>query len=128
MIGNSQADASGAEARGYAEGKRDGQDTGFAAGRAEGTKTGLKRGQAQGRKAGFADGRERGVDEGRRAGYASGFGEGRSTALGGLSPGWYVVRVGQDENGPVIASSASVAPDAGECYTVSGATVLSGPC
>jgi serine/threonine-protein kinase len=133
MIGGSQADASGAEERGFVAGQRDGRQSGFADGKreglAQGTKAGRKEGQAKGRKAGFADGKEAGVEEGRQAGYASGFAEGRSTALGGMSPGsWYVVRVGRDENGPVVSGSTAVSPDASECYAVSGDTVLSGPC
>jgi serine/threonine-protein kinase len=133
LIGSSQADASGAEARGYETGQQAGRQAGFADGKreglAQGTKAGRKEGQAQGRKAGFAAGKRQGLDEGRQSGYASGFDEGRSSALGGMSPGsWYIVRVGQDENGPVVSGSTPVAPDAGECYAVSGETVLSGPC
>jgi tRNA A-37 threonylcarbamoyl transferase component Bud32 len=131
-LGHSQADPSGAEERGYAEGERAGRQAGFDAGRAEGVaagkKVGLRLGKQQGRKAGFAQGRKRGADEGREEGYAEGVSEGRSAALGGLGPGWYVVQVGEDDAGPVVAGSSPVTPDAGQCYTVSGATVLSGPC
>jgi tRNA A-37 threonylcarbamoyl transferase component Bud32 len=133
MLGSSQADASGAQERGFAEGERAGRQAGFADGKreglAQGTAAGRKTGQAQGRKAGFADGKKAGIDEGRESGYASGFGDGRSSALGGIAPGsWYIVRVGSDENGPVVSGSTRIAPDGGECYAVSGDTVLSGPC
>jgi hypothetical protein len=131
IIGSSQADASGAEARGYAQGEETGQKTGFAAGKREGLKqgraTGLKAGEAQGRKAGLKQGVEKGEERGRAAGYASGYAEGRSSALGGLSPGgWYVLRIGSDESGPVVSGAQPVA--AGACYALNGDSVLSGPC
>jgi hypothetical protein len=131
IIGSSQADASGAEARGYEQGQESGQKAGFAAGKREGLEqgraSGVKTGKAQGRKAGFADGREKGEEEGRAAGYSSGYAEGRSTALGGLAAGgWYVLRVGSDANGPVVAGATPVAP--GACYTLTGGSVMSGPC
>ncbi len=89
IIGSSQADASGAEARGYEQGKESGQKAGFAAGKREGLEqgraAGVKTGRAQGRKTGFAAGRNKGEEEGRASGYASGYAEGRSTALGGLA-------------------------------------------
>ena len=91
IIGSSQADASGAEARGYAQGEETGEKAGFAAGKREGLEqgraAGLKIGTAKGRKAGLKEGTEKGEEQGRAAGYASGYGEGRATALGGLSPG-----------------------------------------
>jgi len=132
-LGHSQADPSGAEARGYADGERAGRNAGFDAGRADGLadgkRIGLREGKREGRKTGYAAGRKKGADEGREAGYSDGVSDGRAAALGGLAPGaWYVVRVGEDEVGPVVAGSTPVTPDAGQCYTVSGATVLSGPC
>ena len=90
-LGNSNADAGGAEARGYAagetaglqEGKVQGRTIGFRAGKKEGLEQGRKEGRAQGR----AQGRKAGEQAGREAGYSSGYAEGRSTALSGLSPG-----------------------------------------
>jgi hypothetical protein len=128
-LGRSQADATGAEARGYADGRQAGFGAGRADGLADGKRIGLREGTREGRRAGFAAGRKRGAVEGREEGYASGVSDGRVAALGGLDPGaWYVVRVGEDEVGPVVAGSSPVTPDAGQCYTVSGQTVLSGPC
>jgi serine/threonine-protein kinase len=133
LLGSSSADASGAEARGFAAGSRDGQAVGFArgqakgqiAGKAEGLKTGLARGRVQG----AAAGRKAGFAEGRKDGAASGAAEGRAAALRGLAPGsWYIVRVGSDDVGPVVSSSTPVSTDATQCYTVSGSRVLSGPC
>ncbi|HSJ72776.1 MAG TPA: hypothetical protein VK904_00540, partial [Miltoncostaeaceae bacterium] len=131
IIGSSQADASGAEARGYEQGQESGRKAGFAAGKREGLQqgraAGIKTGKAQGRKAGFAAGRNKGEEEGRASGYSSGYAEGRSTALGGLSPGgWYVLQVGSDGNGPVVSGATPVAR--GSCYALNGDTVLSGPC
>jgi tRNA A-37 threonylcarbamoyl transferase component Bud32 len=131
IIGSSQADASGAEARGYAQGEETGEKAGFAAGKREGLEqgraAGLKIGTAKGRKAGLKEGTEKGEEQGRAAGYASGYGEGRATALGGLSPGgWYVLRIGSDGNGPVASGATAVAP--GACYALNGDSVLSGPC
>jgi tRNA A-37 threonylcarbamoyl transferase component Bud32 len=131
IIGSSQADASGAEARGYAQGEETGQKTGFAAGKREGLEqgraTGVKVGVARGRKAGLAQGVEKGEERGRAAGYASGYAEGRASALGGLSPGgWYVLRIGSDESGPVVSGAQPVS--AGACYALNGDSVLSGPC
>ena len=131
IIGSSQADASGAEERGYAEGAQTGKQAGFAAGKREGMKqgraAGVKAGRATGRKAGFALGREKGEEDGRAAGYSSGYAEGRSSALGGLSPGsWYVLQVGSDESGPVVSGATPVAR--GACYALNGDSVLSGPC
>src|SRR5262245_8903907 len=131
IIGSSQADASGAEARGYEQGQESGQKAGFAAGRraglAQGRTAGIKVGKTQGRKAGFTAGRDKGEEEGRASGYSSGYAEGRATALGGLaSGGWYVLRIGSDANGPVVSGATPVAP--GSCYALNGGTVLSGPC
>jgi hypothetical protein len=131
LIGSSQADASGAQARGYEEGQQTGQKTGFVAGKREGLSqgraVGMKAGKAQGRKAGLAEGKEAGEEAGRAAGYSSGYAQGRSSALGGLaSGGWYVVRVGSDGNGPVVSGATPVA--AGACYALNGGRVLSGPC
>ncbi len=131
IIGSSQADASGAEARGYAEGAESGQRTGFVAGKREGLEqgraAGLKAGQVQGRKAGIKEGSERGEERGRAAGYSSGYGDGRASALSGLTAGgWYVVRVSTDANGPVATGATAVAP--GACYALTGDSVLSGPC
>ena len=131
IIGSSQADASGAEERGYAEGAQTGKQAGFAAGKREGMKqgraAGVKAGRATGRKAGFALGREKGEEDGRAAGYSSGYAEGRSSALGGLAPGsWYVLQVGSDESGPVVSGATPVAR--GACYALNGDSVLSGPC
>ena len=132
-LGNSNADAGGAEARGYAagetaglqEGKVQGRTIGFRAGKKEGLEQGRKEGRAQGR----AQGRKAGEQAGREAGYSSGYAEGRSTALSGLSPGsWYIVRVGSDESGATIASSQGVPNDASTCFAVSGDTLLSGGC
>jgi hypothetical protein len=132
-LGNSNADAGGAEARGYAagetaglqEGKVQGRAIGFRAGKKEGLEQGRKEGRAQGR----AQGRKAGEQAGREAGYSSGYAEGRSTALSGLSPGsWYIVRVGSDESGATIASSQGVPNDASTCFAVSGDTLLSGGC
>jgi hypothetical protein len=132
-LGNSNADAGGAEARGYAagetaglqEGKVQGRTIGFRAGKKEGLEQGRKEGRAEGR----AQGRKAGEQAGREAGYSSGYAEGRSTALSGLSPGsWYIVRVGSDESGATIASSQGVPNDASTCFAVSGDTLLSGGC
>ncbi|MEQ8832954.1 MAG: protein kinase [Miltoncostaeaceae bacterium] len=141
MWGSASADTSGAQERGYAEGRRVGLDAGFARGRAQGVRegraagrrSGLEDGRLQGRRTGLAEGREQGRDEGREEGLAEGraegVAEGRSTALGALSPGaWYVVFVGSDADGPQIGNSTQVSPDSGECYTVSGGTVFSGAC
>ena len=131
IIGSSQADASGAEARGYEQGQEAGQKAGFAAGKREGVEqgraAGMKAGKAEGRKTGFAAGRAKGEDEGREAGYSSGYAEGRTTALGGLTPGgWYVLQIGSDANGAVVSGATPVAP--GSCYALNGDSVLSGPC
>jgi tRNA A-37 threonylcarbamoyl transferase component Bud32 len=131
IIGSSQADASGAEARGYEQGRESGQKAGFAAGKREGLEqgraAGIRTGRAQGRKTGFAAGRNTGEEEGRASGYASGYAEGRSTALGGLAAGgWYVLRIGSDENGPVVSGATPLAP--GSCYALNGGSVMSGPC
>jgi hypothetical protein len=133
MLGNSHADASGAEARGFDAGVAKGRETGFAAGEAtgrrEGKKEGLEQGAARGRAAGLAAGRRQGEEAGRAAGYASGLGDGRSQALNGLAPGsWYIVRVGSDETGAVVSASRPVVTDASQCYAVSGDTVLAGNC
>ena len=133
MLGSSSADASGAEARGFEAGKTAGVAQGRGDGKREGleqgTASGFKAGRAEGRKVGLAAGKSAGIEEGRAAGYSSGVSEGRSAALSGLSPGsWYIVRVGQDEGGTLVTSSSPVSSDASECYTVSGGTVLSGPC
>ena len=131
IIGSSQADASGAEARGYEQGQEAGQKAGFAAGKREGVEqgraAGMKAGKAEGRKTGFAAGRAKGEEEGREAGYSSGYAEGRTTALGGLTPGgWYVLQIGSDANGAVVSGATPVAP--GSCYALNGDSVLSGPC
>jgi tRNA A-37 threonylcarbamoyl transferase component Bud32 len=131
IIGSSQADASGAEARGFAEGEESGQQAGFAAGKREGLEqgraAGLRTGRVQGRKTGFAVGRKRGEAEGREAGYSSGYADGRSAALGGLAPGsWYVLQIGSDESGPVVSGATPVTR--GACYALNGDSVLSGPC
>ena len=127
IIGSSQADASGAEARGYAQGEETGQKSGFAAGRREGLKQGRAAGVKVGRKAGIKQGVETGEERGREAGYSSGYGDGRAAALGGLTPGgWYVLQVGADESGPVVSGAQPVA--AGACYALNGDSVLSGPC
>lgn len=133
IVGNGHADASGAEARGFEAGLQEGRQNGYAAGEAEGRRAGklegLKQGQARGRAAGLKAGRAQGEEEGRAAGYASGLGDGREQALGGLSPGsWYIVRIGSDEAGAVVADSRPVASDASQCYAVSGGTVLAGEC
>ena len=131
IIGSSQPDASGAEARGYEQGQEAGQKAGFAAGKREGVEkgraAGVKAGKAEGRKTGFAAGRAKGEEEGREAGYSSGYAEGRTTALGGLTPGgWYVLQIGSDANGAVVSGATPVAP--GSCYALNGDSVLSGPC
>jgi hypothetical protein len=127
IIGSSQADASGAEARGYAEGTETGQKAGFAAGKREGLKQGRAAGVKAGRKAGIKQGVETGEERGREAGYSSGYGDGRASALGGLTPGgWYVLRVGADQGGPVVSGAQPVT--AGACYALNGDSVLSGPC
>lgn len=133
MLGSSSADASGAEARGFEAGRSAGVAEGRRAGKREGIEqgrqAGIKEGRTEGRKLGVAAGKKAGIEEGRAAGYSSGVSDGRSAALGGLSPGsWYIVRVGQDEGGSLVTSSSPVSSDASECYTVSGGTVLSGPC
>lgn len=137
LLGSSNADTSGAQERGYSEGQAAGRDAGFAAGRrqgvkegrAAGRKTGLAEGRKQGRADGLEEGREAGYSEGRDAGYASGVAEGRSTALGALSPGnWYVVWIGSDANGAQIGNSTAMSPDSGVCYTINGGTVYSGAC
>ena len=136
-LGNSNADASGAEARGYengqaaglAVGKKEGQKQGRTIGFVAGKKAGEKEGTAQGRKVGFTAGKKAGIEEGTQAGYSSGVTAGRSTALNGLSPGsWYIVRVGSDESGAVVSQSQGVPNDASTCFAVSGDTVLSGSC
>ena len=133
LIGTSSADASGAEARGFQEGASQGQQSGFTDGRAQGRVEGRKAGKAEGLKQGRAEGRrtgtKQGLEQGREEGRAAGVAEGRSAALAGLTPGgWYILRVGSDDAGPVVSSPTSISTDASECYTVSGGTVLSGPC
>jgi serine/threonine-protein kinase len=133
VVGHSQADASGAEARGYAAGQRAGVQAGFADGKTQGQRLGkregLRQGLEKGQKAGFAAGKKQGVEEGRQTGYGEGVTAGRSSAFGGLSPGgWYVVRLGQDDSGPLVSASSPVQPDAGQCYTVVGDRILSGSC
>ncbi len=133
MLGANSADASGAEARGFEAGKIEGQQTGFEAGRkkgqADGKREGLAQGRKEGQKAGRAAGLRVGREQGEAEGLASGVAQGRSTALSGLSPGsWYIVRVGSDDAGAVVSSSTPVAPDASQCYAVSGETVLTGSC
>ena len=133
MLGSNSADASGAEARGFEAGKIEGQQNGFEAGRKEGRaagkREGLAQGRKEGRKAGVTVGLRQGREQGEAEGLASGVAQGRSTALSGLSPGsWYIVRVGSDDAGAVVSSSTPVAPDASQCYAVSGETVLTGSC
>ena len=133
LIGTSSADASGAEARGFQEGASQGKQSGFTEGRAQGRVEGRVAGKAEGLKQGRAEGRKtgktQGLEQGREEGRAAGVAEGRSAALAGLSPGgWYILRVGSDDAGPVVSSPTSISTDASECYTVSGGTVLSGPC
>jgi tRNA A-37 threonylcarbamoyl transferase component Bud32 len=133
LIGTSSADASGAEARGFQEGASQGQQSGFTDGRAQGRVEGRVAGKAEGLKQGRAEGRKtgktEGLEQGRAEGRAAGVAEGRSAALAGLSPGgWYILRVGSDDAGPVVSSPTSISTDASQCYTVSGGTVLSGPC
>ena len=133
LIGSSSADASGAEARGFQEGASQGKQSGFTEGRAQGRVEGRRAGKAEGLKQGRADGlktgKAQGITEGRTEGRAAGIAEGRSAALAGLTPGgWYVVRVGSDDAGPVVSSPTAISTDASQCYTVSGGTVLSGPC
>jgi tRNA A-37 threonylcarbamoyl transferase component Bud32 len=133
LIGTSSADASGAEARGFQEGASQGKQSGFTDGRAQGRVEGRKAGKAEGLKQGRADGlktgKAQGLAQGRTEGRAAGVTEGRSAALAGLSPGgWYILRVGSDDAGPVVSSPTSISTDASQCYTVSGGTVLSGPC
>jgi len=137
IAGSSSADTSGAQERGFADGRSAGLDTGFARGRAAGVKEGrtagrkqgLQQGRKQGKEAGLKEGQEAGYASGRDDGYAAGASDGRSTALNGLSPGsWYVVWVGSDANGAQVGNSTPVSPDSGTCYTVSGGTVFSGAC
>ncbi len=133
LIGTSSADASGAEARGFQEGASQGQQSGFTDGRAQGRVEGRVAGKAEGLKQGRAEGRRtgktQGLAQGREEGRAAGVAEGRSAALAGLTPGgWYILRVGSDDAGPVVSSPTSISTDASQCYTVSGGTVLSGPC
>jgi len=133
MLGSSSADASGAESRGFAAGRIAGQQTGFEngvkKGRGDGKREGLAQGRKEGQKAGRAAGLKAGREQGRTEGVAEGVSQGRSTALSGLSPGsWYIVRVGSDGAGAVVSSSSPVAPDASQCYAVSGETVLTGSC
>jgi serine/threonine-protein kinase len=129
VLGASSADASGAEAQGYAAGQKAGLVAGKKQGRTVGFAAGKKEGKVEGRKVGFAAGRAKGIEEGKQAGYTSGVTDGRSSGLGGLSPGsWYIVRVGQDESGAIVDRSESVATDANTCYAVSGDTILSGDC
>ncbi len=128
-LGHSDADAGGAEARGYAAGAVAGMKAGRAEGRTIGFREGKREGLAQGRKQGEAKGRKAGEEAGREAGYSSGYAEGRAAALSGLSPGsWYIVRVGSDDGGATIASSQGVPTDASTCFAVSGDTLLSGGC
>ena len=129
LIGSSNADASGAEARGFQAGQRQGQTSGFAAGRTKGIAIGNRAGLAKGRAEGRAAGRKTGLAEGRREGLATGVAEGRTAALAGLSPGaWYIVRVGTDDAGPLVSSSTPISTDNSQCYAVLGNQVLSGGC
>jgi serine/threonine-protein kinase len=129
LLGTSSADASGAEARGFQEGASQGQQSGFTDGRAQGRVEGRRAGKAEGLRQGRAEGRKAGRAQGLEQGRAAGVAEGRSAALAGLTPGgWYIVRVGSDDAGPVVSSPTAVSTDASLCYTVSGGTVLSGPC
>jgi hypothetical protein len=129
VMGASSADASGAEAQGYANGQKAGLAAGKKQGRAIGFEAGQKKGKAEGRKVGFTAGKKEGLEQGKQEGYSSGVSFGRSSGLGGLSPGsWYIVRVGQDESGAVVDRSEGVATDTDTCYAVSGDTILSGQC
>ena len=133
IIGSSGADLSGAEARGFRAGQAAGQSTGFEAGKKRGITignlAGTKAGIAKGRTLGEAAGKKAGFADGQKAGFASGETSGRTSALGGLSPGaWYIVQVGQDSAGPVLSGATQVATDATQCYAVAGSRVLSAPC
>jgi protein kinase-like protein len=141
IVGNSSADVSGAEQRGFLAGQQEGRDegysTGFTRGRqqgvAAGRKAGLAQGRREGRASGLTTGRRQGLEQGRAAGLsegrAAGLSEGRSTALNGLSSGsWYLVRIGEDGDGPVVESSEVVESDSGRCFTVIEDRVLSGEC
>ena len=132
-LGSGSADISGAEARGFADGKAAGQATGFANGKKEGirignaagTKAGFKEGKAEG----LAAGRKAGLAQGQKEGYASGASAGRSAALGGISTGgWYIVQVGSDAVGPVVSQASALSTDGKRCYAVLGSRVLSAPC
>ena len=132
-IGSSSADVSGAEAKGFAAGKAEGQTSGFAAGQkkdirignAAGDKAGFTRGRAQG----IAAGKKIGIAQGTREGYAQGAAAGRSAALGGVSSsGWYIVQIGQDDVGPVLSDATGISTDGTQCYAVLGSRVLSAPC
>jgi len=133
LLGSSSADLTGAEARGFEAGKREGEVTGFAAGQKKGVRigntAGKKAGLKEGRAAGLAAGRKAGLAEGERTGYASGVSDGRTAALAGLSAsGWYVVQLGQDDVGPVISNATGITADGTQCYAVVGSQVLSGEC
>jgi hypothetical protein len=133
LLGSSSADTSGAEARGFAAGKRAGETTGFDAGQRKGIRLGNTAGQkigfTRGRAEGLAAGRKAGYASGQKAGYSSGVSAGRSAALGGLaSSGWYIVRVGQDGVGPVVGGATALSTDGSQCYAVLGSRVLSAPC
>ena len=74
-------------------------------------------------------GKAQGLAEGRTEGRAAGHRRGPVRRPRRARPGgWYVVHVGCDGAGPVVSSPTSVSTDASQCYTVSGGTVLSGPC
>ncbi len=133
VIGSSSADISGAEAKGFEAGKREGQTTGFAAGQKKGIRIGNaagdKAGFARGRAKGLAAGKKAGLEQGTREGYTSGASAGRSAALGGLSSsGWYIVRLGKDDVGPVVSDATGISTDGSQCYAVLGSRVLSAPC
>ena len=131
-IGTTSADASGAEARGFQEGASQGKH-GLHRRARPGPGRGAQGRQGRGPEAGprrrAQGGQGQGTGRGRAEGRAAGVAEGRSAALGGLTPGgWYIVRVGSDDAGAGRLQPDSVSTDASQCYTVSGGTVLSGPC
>lgn len=133
LLGTSSADTSGAEARGFAAGKRAGETAGFEAGQRKGIRLGNTAGQkvgfTRGRAQGLAAGKKAGYTSGQKAGYSSGVSAGRAAALGGVgSSGWYIVRIGQDDVGPVVGDATALSTDGSQCYAVLGSRVLSAPC
>jgi hypothetical protein len=145
FIGKSAADASGAEQKGYDEGREEalanfepgaggyeriyhvGYREGREAGRRQGIRVGTRRGEREGQATGEAEGEkaglEQGQQEGERQGQRTGEGEGASAALGNFASwddgSFYIVRMGSGNNSEVpyqVESRLLMAP--GDTYHI----------